>query len=334
MSLDETAVLGLPVEGAVLVGRPVDPTRDMYGGLQAAYEHMNRELFRPAFGLELPNCLITLRATGRTLGYFSPERFVDSGGDYTHEIAMNPAGFACRSVEVSLSTLAHEMCHLLQLVDGSIGRTTYHNQAFADRMEKIGLITSSTGKPGGKRTAQKMSHYIQPEGPFIQVIRPFLATGFRARWAERFTGALTVAWTPDHPPLPPTLEPELTDQGPDTAGLVGPDSAEPSISEPPAVDRVDVRPAGLVPTAAPTPRPADVEDPSSEGSAHQPIEPPPVALHPGRFVQGRQPSKTAKLRHKYICRTEGCGQAAWGKPKLELMCGRCRIEMIDAEAAA
>lgn len=313
-----------PTPAAVPGVSSIDPTRELYGGLQSAYEHINRELFKPAFGFELPNCLITLRATGRTLGYFSPERFVDGGGDYTHEIAMNPAGFACRSVEVSLSTLAHEMCHLLQLVDGSTGRTTYHNQAFADRMEKIGLITSTTGRPGGKRTAQQMTHYIQPDGPFILVIRPFLANGFRARWAERFTGALTVAWTPDDPPLPPTLEP--VDHG---DPLVSVHASPPPAPAPghPSEPWDNVAILGASAAGVEASRPA-APAAGTEG-AHTPMEPPPVALHPGRFVQGRQPARAAKLRHKYACPGNECGQAAWGKPGLVLVCGKCGERMPD-----
>jgi hypothetical protein len=33
-------------------------------------------------------------------------------------------------------------------------------------MEEVGLIPSSTGAPGGKRTGQSMSHYIDPDGKF------------------------------------------------------------------------------------------------------------------------------------------------------------------------
>src|SRR2546429_3099126 len=33
-------------------------------------------------------------------------------------------------------------------------------------MEAIGLVPSDTGAPGGKRTGQHMSHYVQDGGPF------------------------------------------------------------------------------------------------------------------------------------------------------------------------
>lgn len=38
-------------------------------------------------------------------------------------------------------------------------------------MEEIGLIPSNTGEPGGARTGQKMTHYIDPHGKFIEALR-------------------------------------------------------------------------------------------------------------------------------------------------------------------
>jgi hypothetical protein len=44
----------------------------------------------------------------------------------------------------------------------------YHNREWADRMEAIGLPSSSTGQPGGKRVGGRMSHYILEGGPFAR----------------------------------------------------------------------------------------------------------------------------------------------------------------------
>jgi hypothetical protein len=38
-------------------------------------------------------------------------------------------------------------------------------------MEEIGLMPSSTGAPGGKKTGQKMSDYIIPGGVFIEAFK-------------------------------------------------------------------------------------------------------------------------------------------------------------------
>ncbi|MGN4955129.1 hypothetical protein ACTG22_21335 [Aeromonas caviae] len=66
------------------------PTLQAYDELQRAYDHFNNELFDGV----LPDCLITLQREKQTYGYFSPERFVNSQGTRTDEIAMNPAYFA------------------------------------------------------------------------------------------------------------------------------------------------------------------------------------------------------------------------------------------------
>ena len=65
-----------------------------------------------------------------------------------------------------MSTLVHEMCHLWQEQDGTAPRRCYHNKDFSKKMESVGLITSNTGKEGGKRTGQSMTHYIQAGGRF------------------------------------------------------------------------------------------------------------------------------------------------------------------------
>jgi hypothetical protein len=38
-------------------------------------------------------------------------------------------------------------------------------------MLAVGLIPSDTGKPGGKQTGQRMTHYIEPEGQFDRACR-------------------------------------------------------------------------------------------------------------------------------------------------------------------
>jgi hypothetical protein len=65
-----------------------------------------------------------------------------------------------------MSTLVHEMCHLWQREYGTPSRNTYHNWEFAEKMEAVGLVTSDTGEPGGKRVVQRMTLYIAGDGPF------------------------------------------------------------------------------------------------------------------------------------------------------------------------
>ena len=37
-------------------------------------------------------------------------------------------------------------------------------------MERVGLMPSSTGAPGGKRTGQSMTHYVIEDGPFARAV--------------------------------------------------------------------------------------------------------------------------------------------------------------------
>jgi hypothetical protein len=159
------------------------PTQETYSALQTAYEHFNRELF----GGALPECLITLqRKERRVLGYFWGQRFEEIGesGQRTDEIAMNPQHFKQRGIEQVLSTLAHEMAHQWQEHCGTPSRKAYHNREWAEKMENIGLMPSDTGKPGGNRTGQKMSHYVIPGGPFARACAALLSEGFRLAWGE------------------------------------------------------------------------------------------------------------------------------------------------------
>ena len=159
----------------------MQPTRELYEELQQAYDFFNRELFSDL----LPGCLLTLQRKKRTCGYFSRERFVNQDGDKTDEIALNPAYFSVFSLQESMSFLVHEMVHQYQSVTGQPGRKRYHNEEFAWMMERIGLIASDTGYPGGRRTGESMSHYIEEGGLFEQAcVR--LPDGFRLSWMDRF----------------------------------------------------------------------------------------------------------------------------------------------------
>lgn len=158
------------------------PTQETYSALQTAYEHFNRELF----GGALPECLITLqRKEKRVLGYFWGQRFEELGGELkTDEIAMNPQHFKRRSIEQVLSTLVHEMVHQWQTYSGTPSRKAYHNREWAEKMESVGLMPSDTGQPGGKKTGQRMSHYIIAGGAFAQTCAVLLSDGFHLSWGE------------------------------------------------------------------------------------------------------------------------------------------------------
>ena len=159
------------------------PTSQTYTELQQAYEHFNLALFAG----KLPNCLITLQREKRSMGYFSSRRFADAQGNFTDEIAMNPAFFAVMPILETMQTLVHEMCHLWQFHFGKPGRGRYHNEEWAQKMESIGLMPSSTGAPGGARTGERMADYALEGGPFVKACADLLTKSFCLTWYDRFT---------------------------------------------------------------------------------------------------------------------------------------------------
>lgn len=145
-----------------------------YTLLQRAFDHFNVRLFAG----ELPQVLITLHRHKKAAGYFWADQFTLSRPEdkpegpfedrIVHEIALNPECFlASIPSKRTLSTLGHEMAHLWQEEFGrKKPRKAYHNKEWAGKMEEIGLMPSSTGEKGGKRTGQRCSHYIIEGGPF------------------------------------------------------------------------------------------------------------------------------------------------------------------------
>lgn len=151
---------------------------DQYAHLQAAFDFFNGRLF----GGRLPATMITMQRKRGARGFFRKDGFSQKDGNaVAHEIALNPDTLS-RTDKGALSTLVHEMVHLEQQEFGKPGRGAYHNREWAELMEAVGLIASDTGSPGGKKTGQRVSHYIVDGGSFDKACDEFLATGFVLRW--------------------------------------------------------------------------------------------------------------------------------------------------------
>lgn len=139
------------------------PTNAQYEAFQAAFDHFNRELFNG----ELPSVMLTFSRKSRAKGFFAPDRWEDSdAGSKLSEIALNPDLFKSRTSRDTASTIVHEMVHLWQDAFGKPSRRGYHNKQWADRMEEVGLMPSSTGEPAGKRSGQSITHYVIDCGRF------------------------------------------------------------------------------------------------------------------------------------------------------------------------
>jgi hypothetical protein len=157
---------------------PITPAE--YRRFQEAYDFFNRELWASS----LPNVLVTLQRRAGMKGYFSAQRFTgrqDANGT-AHELALNPDTFTGSTDEEILSTLARSVVHVWQHIHGIPSRGGYHNAEWADEMERIGLGPSSTGRPGGRRTGQRILHYIVPGGRFEQTYERLRSADFHLNW--------------------------------------------------------------------------------------------------------------------------------------------------------
>jgi predicted SprT family Zn-dependent metalloprotease len=163
------------------IGR-LPPTLTYANELQLAYDHFNAELFAG----ELPHCLITMQRKPRTMGYYSHERFFNAQGERRSEISINPEYLANYPLQETMQTLVHEMVHLWQFHFGTPSRRGYHNREWAEKMKAVGLMPSTTGRPGGAQVGEKMSDYAIAGGVFLASLDRLMASDFAVTWRDRF----------------------------------------------------------------------------------------------------------------------------------------------------
>ncbi len=158
----------------------ISPSRESYGALIYLFDYLNEQLFNRT----LPPCIITMPRSRRPQrGYFCGESWGKANqGVMCDEIALNPIHFQGSSTEQTFSTLVHEMVHQFQAYNGTPGKGAYHNKEWGELMRQVGLIPSSTAKPGGKETGRSVSHYIEEGGAFQRVCQKLLDTGFVIPW--------------------------------------------------------------------------------------------------------------------------------------------------------
>lgn len=162
-------------------------TLEYYEYFQEIYNIFNKELFSN----ELPNCIITITRQKRVMGYFSPNRWINNKGKQNHELALNPSYFSSSNFIEIFQTIVHEMVHLWQYEFGTPSQRSYHNKEWADKMESLGLVPSSTGAPGGKKTGQKMNDYPMKNGVFEKVCIEIFKQGLFLKWFDRYSNKST-----------------------------------------------------------------------------------------------------------------------------------------------
>lgn len=136
-------------------------TEQQYSAFLKCFDYFNKTLFSN----DLPQCLLTHSKHGQAVGYFSSRSWANTKGDTIHEISICPLSLH-HPPEIVMSILVHECVHLWQHELGCPGRGKYHNREWANKMIELGLMPSTTGKPGGKQVGNSMSHYIIEGGKF------------------------------------------------------------------------------------------------------------------------------------------------------------------------
>lgn len=287
------------------------PTMQMYTFVQDAYDFFNDRLFAG----KLPPCLLTLQREKNTMGYFSSNRWQGGGKQVVHEIALNPAFFITHKPLELMQTLVHEMVHLWQHEFGKPSHRAYHNTEWANKMESIGLMPSDTGEPGGKRTGQRMSDYPIEGGAFYLQCVVFAKMGYKLPFYDRYAKMESTQ-------IRHTSE---SVQVMGTGVLLQADNLE----ELTAVEiPVDGEPPSTA-TMSPTVTENDVADDSAAvASLLRPLSEQ-FDIDAAELCQ--QHEKEANAKRKTVYRCQSCGDRAWGKPSLDLWCGKCKIPFVKLD---
>ena len=275
-----------------------NPTKESYQTLTNAYQYFNTVLFSE----QLPGVIITFHRQRKVMGYASIGRWVNDKRQYVDELAVNPEYFAKYPLIEICQTLCHEMVHIWQAHYGTPGRRGYHNVEWAKKMISIGLMPSSTGKPGGQSTGEWMMDYVLFDGPFHKACKDLLSKGYRLPWVDRY----------------PVFRLELPITAYDDEG-----------AEYELTDTLNHRSTGVISAMK-----AQQENVSIV--AEQPVD---ERAFTGAFddVSPNDDDNideliTSKPRHrsgrvKYACKA--CHIQLWGKPGLNVVCGDCNKKLSE-----
>lgn len=181
-----------------------NPTDKNYNFWRDAYDRCNAAFFKES----LPGCILTFQRQRGTYGFHAARQFEASDSRVTvDEIALNPRYFDKHDARHVLSVLVHEMAHQYQSHFGKPGQNGYHNKAWAQLMNEIGLVPTDTGEKGGKATGRRVGHYIRPDGPFDRFCTELLNAGFIIPYKEvNFWEAIPTTLNPDDPETRKVIE--------------------------------------------------------------------------------------------------------------------------------
>jgi hypothetical protein len=222
------------------------------------------------------------------LGYYSNKRWKSTDGNRCDEIAINPDYIAHVSYIKLMQTIVHEMAHCWQYHFGTPSRVGYHNKEWADKMRSIGLIPSSTGKPGGKVLGQQMDDYPDPKGKFLKACVALLKDKkYPIHWVDVYS-------------RPPSLDIDKLQVAQQT--LQNESGREEAITR--LLDDLNITPEVT----------SIIQQLVFDTQVNQqPVVPEDI----------KNPSKS---KRKYTC--PGCMLNVWGKPDLFIKCGNCDESLV------
>lgn len=142
------------------------PTLEMAQRYQQIYDHFNEHLFKKIFGQPLPRPLLNFSRSRGAVAFFSPDAWTDPDTKLkVSEISLCPE-WTGRDPRDVLSSLVHEMAHLLDHVDGTSAKNGYHSKTWFDIMEELGL-------PGLciKGSKHRVHHTIEEDGAYAQAFK-------------------------------------------------------------------------------------------------------------------------------------------------------------------
>ena len=314
------------------------PTEELVQQLVRAYRYFNRELF----GDVLPEPVITLNRRPNTEGYFSAQRFIRIDEMTTHEIGLNPATFATRSLIHVLGTLVREMVNVSTYTAGKAGRKGYHNKHWAETMEAVGLLPTSTGELGGKKTGVKLKHIIVKDGPFETTAKVLIESGFEITWLDRYPvppvendqGEVMGAELMRKSKLDVGVDPDAEegDQGnDDVEAAAGADGRSGATPEPDAWTPFDQNTSADQPGDPSSHAPREYSPSGNAGAGNESkpgtAEPEPLIVMSRAMSSG----KATSSKNKFKC--PQCEMQAWAKKTARLMCGDHQVAMELLEAS-
>ena len=144
--------------------------------IQQAIDFLNKEFF----GGRLPDVFVRYETRAKSDGYYKPSEYSARDGKYEKDsIALNSNRFARKSDLQILADLQHLLCHHADYYAGTAPARHYHSEQWSDMMVAAGVMPSSTGGAGGKRTGKMMSQFVIVGGRFEQAYAKLAATGWR-----------------------------------------------------------------------------------------------------------------------------------------------------------